>query len=70
MCDGVQGEGAGVDIRLDGEDEVRESCPCGVVITDGLFGGEGLVREVERGEEDVIRSRGRGRRRWRYGLGA
>ena len=69
MCNGVEGESTCVDIRLDGEDQVGESRPCGVVIADGLFGGEGLVREIERGEEDVIRARGCGKWRRRYGLG-
>ena len=67
MGDGVEREGVGVNVRLNGEDKVGESRPCGVVVADGLVSGDGLIREIERGEDDVIRARGvRYRRR---GLG-
>ena len=69
LCDGVEGESTCVNVRLDGEDEIGERRPCGVVVADGLFGGQGLVHKIERGKEDVVWARGCGRRRRRCGLG-
>ena len=44
----IQGKTIAVTIRLNGKEDIRQSCARVVVITDGLVRGEGMRIEIQR----------------------